>query len=102
MAHKNTRKIFECLNNFDFKRVLKTMKKLKWKWASVPYPHIPKEVDLREQATELLLECLEHTEEKKEDWATGTGGFEANSYYDKDTGDIDFSLKFVVSDWDTF
>lgn len=102
MAHKNTRKIFECINNFDFEKVLKTMNTLKWEWASPYPPHIPKEVELREQATELLLECLEHAEEKKEDWAIGTGGFEASSYYDKDTGDIELSLKFVVSDWDTF
>ena len=104
MAHESTKKLVECLNCFDFKRVQTVMEKLDWKWAGdngAPY-YIPDETALREEASRLLFECLEYSEAHKKDWTVGCGGFEVSTFYTKKTGVVDFSLKFIVSDWDTF
>lgn len=101
MAHESTKKLVECLNCFDFKRVQTVMEKLDWKWAGdngAPY-YIPDETDLREAASRLLFECLEYSETHKKGWIVSSGGFEACSYYEN--GNIDFSLKFVLTEYTT-
>lgn len=101
MAHENEKKLIECLNEFEFDKVHKVMKFLNWKWASKDTPcHIPSQYELRESASKLLFECLEYSETNKEDWTVSTGGFEANSYFE-DGNIIDFSLKFIISEYNT-
>ena len=101
MAHKNTKKIVECLNNFDFHKVHKVMKNLNWKWGFGDAPcHVPSKRELKEKASELLFQCLECSKSHKKDYRMSTGGFEVNCYYNN--GEIDFELNFVLTYWETF
>lgn len=99
MAHENEKRLVECLNEFDFKRVNKVMKFLKWKWAKKIPCHVPSISELKEEASRQLFECLEYSETHKEGWIVSSGGFEACSYYEN--GNIDFSLKFVLTEYTT-
>lgn len=99
MAHENEKRLVECLNEFEFKRVHRVMKFLKWKWARKIPCHVPSISELKEEASRQLFECLEHSETHKEDWLVSSGGFETHSYYEN--GNIDFCLKFVLTEYTT-
>jgi hypothetical protein len=75
------------LDNFDFGRVHKIMKYLKWEWAGRGVPNI---LELRNIAERLLNEVYDDNGK----WIA-TGGFKASKYHDF------LELEFIVTDWST-
>lgn len=100
MAHENEKRLVKCLNEFEFEKVHKVMNVLDWKWAKKIPTHIPSVSELKEEASRQLFECLEYSEIHKEDWSVSSGGFEAHSYYE-DGNIVDFSLKFIITEYTT-
>jgi hypothetical protein len=49
MAYENEKRLVECLNEFDFKRVHKVMKFLRWKWARKIPSRVPSISELKEE-----------------------------------------------------
>lgn len=90
MKKKDIKAIDEILQEFDFEKVHKVMKFLKWQWAFTN--GIPNIEDMKKLAKDLLTRvCEEKTS------CTGTGGFTARRY---EKGIL--SLEFNVTTWDTF
>ena len=87
----NEDKIKNIMENFDFERVHKTMKKLNWKWfISVEEgERVPTLNEIKETALKMLHDAIEK-------YSYSTGGFSVK--YNKDTGRL--SLSFVVEEWD--
>ena len=75
------------MDNFDFSRVLKTMRALDWEWGSCGTEHEPVETELRREARRLLKNAWDHST------TFACGGFWA--YF----SDGVLSLHFTVSDW---
>ena len=75
------------MDNFDFSRVLKTMRALDWEWGSCGTEHEPDEAELRREARRLLKASWEHAS------TMACGGFWA--YFD----DGVLRLHFTVADW---
>lgn len=76
------------MNEFDFDRVHKTMKCLNWEWRNEGVPDIPKII---ENARYVMSRAYE-----TESGIVSTGGFEAR------VTKYGISLKFVLTDWDTY
>lgn len=74
---------------FDFSKVEKTMKVLRWKWATA-IDGIPCEGEIREMARELLIKSIEGRV------STGSGGFQVTY----DHNDSFLKLEFIVSEWE--
>ena len=74
------------LNHFDFNKVRKIMKYLKWTW--VGSNNSPSISELRDQAEDLLNQVYDTNSR----WIA-TGGFKASKYHDF------MELEFVVTDW---
>lgn len=87
----------EIMDNFDWARVHKTMKLLKWTWAtSAQKNRIPSIAEIKRVAEDHLMSL--YTSEyfvNEEDCSSSSGGFSAR----KENGYL--SLSFVVTDWDT-
>ena len=93
-------KINSILDNFDFEKMHKVMTFLNWRWATIG--EIPDIADLRVSARGLLKEAYNNLGKlPNADYFIQTGGFRAETFRLLD-GRIDFSLSFVVTDWDTF
>jgi len=92
--YKQIEEILEC---FDFYKVHKCMKALKWKWAFIAseqkHGGVPTVEQIKEYAHQLLIKSLEGID--KEDFYIGSGGFyaECNKYK--------MRLYFSVSEWET-
>lgn len=103
--------IREIMEWFDFEKVEKTMKFFNWTWGETSVPSVD---ELKQGATEILTECYNEcrkemrNDDSKEsyEWNVATGGFYAKVmiYMDDDTDEytVRGSLKFVVSEWNTF
>ena len=65
----------EILASFNFDRVHTAMKALDWVWWNA-IDEVPNIDELKETAKELLQDCAEHMDSKK-DYSSSTGGFVA-------------------------
>lgn len=90
MEDKYQDAIDDIIDNFDFEKVHKTMKALKWEWtAEGGVPEIP---SIKKQARKLLKAAFENKS------YNATGGFEV-SYSSDENGEY-VRLMFVVAEWD--
>lgn len=102
-----TKKIVECISQFDFDRVAKVMKFLNWKWAIHDgILEVPDKYDIVEAATNLLYEVFDELLIcSEEDFSIGTGGLVAKAYKYKDEDDdsdqIGLTLMFVLTKSET-
>lgn len=95
--------IQEILDEFDWVRVIKTMKALEWRWVGVD--GFPCLYDLQVKARGLLSEAAKavlRSPKKKYRYMVGTGGFEVVAQKFKDTDKIYLELKFVVTTWGNY
>jgi hypothetical protein len=83
------------MNNFDFKKVHKTMICLNWRWAGVGgrTPNL----DEIKQTAERLLDDVSN---EVPGYSIGTGGFTASKYKD-DEDKVFLKLKFTVTEFET-
>ena len=84
------------MDNFDFAKVRKVMKALKWKWAGVKGDEdgVPTEQEIGDFAAKLLWELANDPKNK----AIGTGGFFAEKDF-LDPNDPWMQLSFRVEEW---
>jgi hypothetical protein len=84
------------MDNFDFSRVIKTMKALDWTWANMHAADgTPTESEVRTFARNLLKSAAARVVSKEENHCYhACGGFVARKYYD---GGLE--LEFVVTSW---
>ena len=91
----------EILDNFDFKKVRKTMKKLDWTWVNINTnePYYPTTDQLRSEAKRLLNDTVIALQQMN-DYTIGTGGLEVRGsrFGDK----LYLKLSFVVEAWDNY
>lgn len=90
------KEVKEIIEEFDFDKVHNVMTHLNWKWGD----EIPTMVKIMVKASEMLEEVYSESETSKKDFFIGTGGFEAQAYYEE--GTIKLQLKFVLTSWDNF
>lgn len=96
----NKDKVIKVLNsimdNFDFAKVRKVMKALKWKWAGVKGDEdgVPTEQEIGDFAAKLLWDLVNDPKNK----AIGQGGFFAEKDF-LDPDDPWIQLSFHVEDW---
>ena len=86
------KKINEVIDFFDFEKVHNVMEFLNWQWQGLG---VPKVYELKETATNLIIESINKTLETLQDYSIGTGGFEASSYLDENN-EIQCNLAFVL------
>lgn len=79
------------LANFNFERVSKMMKAVRWKWKDIKRPPEPDE--LIETAIH-LFKCVLKDYNGSEDFTMSTGGLEATRYINNDK-EVVFKLRFV-------
>lgn len=93
--------IMDC---FNFEKVNKVMKHLKWTWGSQGVPEV---YSLRVQARSLLLDAIklateDTTSHPETRFFVGTGGFQATAYRNS-KGEVDYlGLDFTVSSWESY
>ena len=78
------------VDQFDFKKVRKIMKKLDWKWGAYNDARVPKVEEMQETCWDLLNSVLDNLEEIPAGSAS-TGGFEV---YLENSGNL--GIKFVL------
>lgn len=93
-ALKVYKKINEVINSFDFEKVHNVMEFLNWRWQGAGIG-VPKVIDLKETATNLIIESINKTLETSKDYSIATGGLEASSYLDENN-EIQCKLTFVL------
>ena len=91
----------EIMDCFDFTKTHEVMVHLNWKIATNEGMQIPDEMTLRRNARRLLIDCINNSEESKEQYCTiRTGPFKVGCLrYDNETSNIE--LEFVVTQWDS-
>lgn len=80
------------IQNFDFEKVHKIMKILKWKWVIGGKLVIPSLQQLVEKARSLLIEAATKTT------SVETGAFKATAKYSK-KDDLCLRLEFILTRW---
>jgi len=90
--------IDEIVENFNWDKVYKTMDALGWTWIDSK-GETPSVGRLITTATKLLRDAFDGAVREQETYLSGTGGFEAVCYVDKD-GMYRLELRFVVASWD--
>lgn len=86
--------IDEIIDGFDFKKVRKVMKFLKWEWE--PSGEIPNKKELRNTARDLLSRAWDNTLSEKMDYVVATGGFEVSTWYSAKKVSF-INLSFIIS-----
>lgn len=95
--------IEKTIEGFDYERVIKTMKYLKWGWGTDQ--KVPTVDEMKNTCRDLFKDAIycaymNHSEEG----TAGTGGFEVHigSYINENNGEKEFyaTIKFVVTDYD--
>ena len=89
-------------NEFDWERVYLAMKALKWEWAGVGVPTIPRMHNTARYLLNTVVEDVLRSPKKKYIAITGTGGFQAKAQKFKDTDKIYLELQFVVTEWSNY
>jgi hypothetical protein len=90
MTDEQRKSLDNIMDWFDFEKVHKTMKTLRWEWLGT-VEGIPCLGEIRERARELLTNSIE------QETSIGFGGFQAT--YIPVEGFL--KLEFVVSEWDS-
>lgn len=102
---KHYRTIDRAVHSLDYKKILKAMDAVGWKYADEDFDkdgnitmHTPTIPELRECATMVCTDAVAYMEQHpgKPGFA-GSGGFEAEADYDE-KGELWLSLKFVLND----
>ena len=90
----------EIIEHFNFQKCHKTMKYLKWSWASTGIPSIE---ELKESAIKLLKRTIEYakTKEVKDSCYVSSGGIKATAYKNRYGRIIALHLEFVLTEWDS-
>lgn len=107
MQNKNVEKIIEILNNFDFSRVVKTMKALDWTWNDKDLGnYFPSELEMRKLVTDQLTELvkiIESTTRKQREkfYCMACGGFNTIVYFDAENNP-QFKVYFSAEEWETY
>lgn len=102
---KHYRTIDHAVHSLDYKKILKAMEAIGWKYADTAFDkdgdiprHTPTIPELRECATMVCTDAVAYLEGHPEDTGfAGCGGFEAEADYDE-KGELWLSLKFVLND----
>ena len=89
MTDEQRKSLDNVMDWFDFEKVHKTMKSLRWQWDGAE-EGIPCMGEIREKARELLTDSIER------ETSVGYGGFQVT--YIPVEGFL--KLEFVVSEWD--
>lgn len=96
--------IDEVMDEFDFDKVLKVMKFLKWKWAFEEGGEVPSNTaTLRRCARRLIKDAFKSLDTRTEDWNDevpsfcATGGFRAEVWKDNSV-----RLVFTISEWEAY
>lgn len=82
------------MDNFDFNKVAKVMKYLKWEWA-YSETGIPEEPELRSSCRKYLSMAYDAGLERKREYTIATGGF----VYTYDPEYDELRLVFEVTGW---
>jgi hypothetical protein len=90
MTDEQRRAIDNIMDWFDFDKVHKTMKALRWQWVGAE-EKIPCQGEIREKARQMLTDAIET------EMSIGSGGLQVT--YNPIEGFL--KLEFVVSEWDT-
>lgn len=95
------------MDNFDFERVHKVMLATNWLWhrhgGNFDDYYQPEPADLRVYARNQLKSCVEEMIDRDlEEFAVECGGFRSHAWRDRESGEIDLQLQFIVESWDTF
>lgn len=94
--------IDEIMDNFDFSKVLKTMRLLEWALMLDTGYGIPEyEYSLRILARKLILECIDLSEREKEDYVHVKAGPYKVSCFRYDGELMRICLEFVVTEWES-
>jgi hypothetical protein len=89
MTEEQRKAVDNIMDWFDFEKVHKTMKALRWEWVGAE-EKIPCQGEIREMARQLLTEAIQT------EMSMGTGGLQVT--YIPVEGFL--KLEFVVSEWD--
>jgi hypothetical protein len=89
MTEEQRRAIDNIMDWFDFEKVHRTMKALRWEWIGAE-EKIPCQGEIREKARQLLTDAIQS------ETSIGSGGLQVT--YDPIEGFL--KLEFVVSEWD--
>ena len=89
MTEEQKKAIDNIMDWFDFDRVHRTMKALRWEWIGAE-EKIPCQGEIREKARRLLTDAIQS------ETSIGSGGLQVT--YDPIEGFL--KLEFVVSEWD--
>ena len=101
MTKLYTKRIDSVMSEFGFERVMKTMKKLDWRWGIEGT--VPSMVDLMEVSRDLLHSAIESSTHNKCLMNVSSGGFIATAKVGKKSGVLKYlKLSFVVSEWEWF
>jgi hypothetical protein len=85
------------MNNFDFKKVHKTMICLNWRWAGVG-GRTPNLDEIKQTAKRLL----NNVSDKEPGYSIRTGGFTASKHKDdEDKFNVFLKLRFTVTEFET-
>jgi hypothetical protein len=90
------KEVKEIIEEFDFGKVQDVMTYLDWKW----WDEVPTMGKLMVRASEMLEEVYSECESNKKEYTISTGGFFAEALYMEDS--VKLSLKFVLTEWNTF
>jgi len=92
--------IDEIIENFNWRKVHKTMEALDWTWATSE-GKVPTTGALFNCAIKLLHDAYDGAERFKADYKVGTGGFYARATVDEKTKEIyELRLTFEVASWE--
>ena len=90
MTEEQRKAIDNIMDWFDFDKVHKTMRVLRWEWLSAE-EKIPCQGEIREKARRLLTDAIQS------EMSVGSGGLQVT--YIPTEGFL--KLEFIVSEWDT-
>lgn len=105
ISFETTKNIMEVINEFDFDKVYNVMNYLNWQWHRRT-PHIPNIDELKDEALRHLTSayngfwCSEDKKEKHFIYISSSGGFEASYWYDFESKEDNFTLKFILESFD--
>lgn len=89
--------ICEILETFDFEKVEKVMKCLKWHWWDTNGGKPPTIVKMKQVCYQILHDCYEKGKKEKRPFFIKTGGFCARFSLKPNSEDFSLELEFIVS-----
>jgi len=89
MTEEQRKAVDNIMDWFDFERVHKTMRALRWEWIGAE-EKIPCQGEIRERARQLLTDAIQS------EMSIGSGGLQVTYI----PGEGFLKLEFIVSEWD--